>query len=352
MDSIEGLLKEISGKSGKPREEIKGMIEEKQAELSGLVSPEGAAYIVGRELGVSLLKESSRQLKAKNIIPGMRSVDFLGRITRITEPREFERKGKTGRVVNLFLGDDSGSIRLSLWDKETDMVEGDQGLKEGDVVRVARGWVKKDYRGGSEIRLGRSGKVVKVEEETDIPDLEDLKPPGFGDRSGPGSLPVNRVPIEGLKDGDFAEVRGCLVQVFKRRPFYQVCPQCDGKLEEKDGKYSCREHGGVEPKRHLIFSGVLDDGSGNIRMVLFRELAEKLVGKSPEELVKAFEGRDPAEVYEDFPGLGREFIVRGRVRTDDFSGSLEIIGNSVEEVDLKRECEGLIGTLAEPGKNQ
>ena len=29
MDSIEGLLKEIAEKSGKPRDEIKGMIEEK-----------------------------------------------------------------------------------------------------------------------------------------------------------------------------------------------------------------------------------------------------------------------------------------------------------------------------------
>ncbi len=87
MDSIEGLLKEICNKSGKAEDEVMKLIEEKQEELSGLVSPEGAAYIVGRELGVSLLKESSRQLKAKNIIPGMRSVDFLGRITRIMEPR-------------------------------------------------------------------------------------------------------------------------------------------------------------------------------------------------------------------------------------------------------------------------
>ena len=82
MDSAEGLVKEIAKKAGKPEGEVRKLIEEKQTELSGLVSTEGAAYIVGRELGVSLLKESSRQLKARNIIPGMRSVDFLGRITR------------------------------------------------------------------------------------------------------------------------------------------------------------------------------------------------------------------------------------------------------------------------------
>ncbi len=346
MDSLEGLLKEICEKAGKAEDEVRKLVEEKQDELSGLVSPEGAAYIVGRELGVSLLKESSKQLKAKNIIPGMRSVEFLGRITRIMEPREFERQGKKGRVVNLFLGDDTGSIRLSLWDRETDMVEGDNGLKEGDIVRITRGWVKKDYQGGPEIRLGKIGKMERVEEETDIPKLEDIKPPGFGGKETGMSLPVKRLSIGELKDGDYAEVRGCLVQVFKRRPFYNCCPQCEGRVEEKEGKFMCKEHNEVEPKRQLIFSGVMDDGSGNIRMVLFRDMAQKVIGKTPEELVKEFEGRDPAEIYEDFPGLGREFIVNGRVRVDSFTESLEIIGNSIEEIDLKKECEGLLKELS------
>jgi len=345
MDSLEGLLKEISEKSGKAGDEIKKMVEEKQTELSGLVSPEGAAYIVGRELGVNLLKESSKQLKAKNIIPGMRSVDFLGRIIRIMEPREFERNGKKGRVVNIFLGDDTGSIRLSLWDKETNMVEGDNGLKEGDVVRITRGWVKKDYQGGPEIRLGRSGKIERTE-DNDIPKLEDLKPPGFSGDKGPAMGPVKRVCIGELKDGGFAEIRGCLVQVFKRRPFYHVCPQCDGRVEESEGKFICKEHNAVEPKKQLIFSGVLDDGSGNIRFVLFRDLAEKLIGKTPEELATEFKDKDPAGVYEDFSGLGREFIIKGRVKTDSFTESLEILANGIEEVELKKECEGLLNELS------
>ncbi len=341
MDSLEDLLKEISAKAGKTGDEVRRLVEGKQEELSGLVSPEGAAYIVGRELGVNLLKESQKQLKAANIIPGMRSVDFLGRIIRTMEPREFEREGKKGRVVNIFLGDDTGSIRLSLWDRETDMVSGDDGFKEGDVVRITGGWVKKDHRGGPEIRLGKNGRMDKVEEETDIPRLEDIRPPGFGGGTG---LPVKRFSIGELKDGGYAEVRGCLVQVFKRRPFYHVCPDCEGGVEESEGKFSCREHGAVKPKRHLIFSGVVDDGSGNVRFVLFRDLAQKIIGKAPDELVKEFEGRDPAGVYERIP-MGREFIIRGRVRTDRFTGNLEILGNAVEEIDLKKECTDLLDEL-------
>lgn len=344
MGSLEDLLKEISEKSGKGEEEIRKLIEEKQDELSGLVSPEGAAYIVGRELGISLLKESPKNLKAKNIIPGMRSVDFLGRITRIMEPREFERKGKKGRVVNIFLGDDTGSIRLSLWDNETELVAGDKGLREGDIVRVTKGWVKKDYQGGPEIRLGKSGTLEGAKDSEDIPKLEDLKPPGFGGGSGM-SLPTRRMSIGELKDGDFAEVRGCLVQVFKRRPFYHCCSKCEGRVEESGGKFSCKDHGDVEPKRQLIFSGVVDDGSGNIRMVLFRDMAQKVIGKSPEELVKELEGKDPAEFYEEFPGLGREFILRGRVRTDSFTESLEIIGNAIEDAEPKKECGDLLKEL-------
>jgi len=117
-------------------------------------------------------------------------------------------------------------------------------------------------------------------------------------------------------------------------------------VEESEGKFICKEHNAVEPKKQLIFSGVLDDGSGNIRFVLFRDLAEKIIGKTPEELAAEFKDRDPAEVYEDFSGLGKEFIIKGRVRTDSYTESLEILANGIEEVELKKESEALLNELS------
>lgn len=72
MFSIKDMIMEISKASNLPEEDVKRMVEEKQIELSGLVSNEGAAYIVGKELGVNLIKETvGHRLKIKNIVPGM-----------------------------------------------------------------------------------------------------------------------------------------------------------------------------------------------------------------------------------------------------------------------------------------
>ena len=45
------LIEKISKESGKSVKSVTDLIDEKKEELSGLVSEEGAAYIVGRELG-------------------------------------------------------------------------------------------------------------------------------------------------------------------------------------------------------------------------------------------------------------------------------------------------------------
>ena len=123
MLTLENMVKEISEKSGLKEKEVQQLIEEKQLELSGLVSSEGAAYIIGREFGINLLKEKKTQLKIKNILTGMRNVELIAKILLISKPRNFEKNGKKGTVINLVLGDETGSIRLSLWDNEIGFIE-------------------------------------------------------------------------------------------------------------------------------------------------------------------------------------------------------------------------------------
>ena len=97
------------------KEQLYEKILKKQMELSGLVSLEGAAHLVARDLGIDLLGEvKERRLEIANIIDGMKSVDVIGRVFHISEPVEFERKdGSIGRVVNLYIGDNSGFARVA-----------------------------------------------------------------------------------------------------------------------------------------------------------------------------------------------------------------------------------------------
>lgn len=134
----------------------------------------------------------------------------------------------------------------------------------------------------------------------------------------------------------------CLVQVFRKSPLFEICPQCDTRIREKDGKWVCDDHGQVEPKYAMILSGVIDDGSGNIRAVFFRENAEKIVGKKPEELNETVKSSGIDAVFDGFEGLGKEYVLRGRVKRNQFTDSVEFIVNEIDDVDVKKECESLL----------
>lgn len=343
MLSTEELVKEISGKSGKNGEEVKKLIKDKQVELSGLVSEEGAAYIVGRELGVELIRDTRRELKIKNILPDMRSVNIIAKVVNSYEPREFERNGKKGVVSSLILGDDTGTIRLPLWNDEVKLISS-LGIAQDDMLEVSGAWAKPDKRSdGVELRLGKRGKMKKLE-GADRPDMANIHSGQSNDPRAPAG-PAQMMEISKLKPGMNAQVRGCLVQVYKRKPYFEVCPQCGSRAEDKDGSYACKDHGAVEPSYNLLLSGVIDDGTGNIRFVLFRDQAEKMLGKSADEVKKEFEGDGSDQFWAKFKGLGKDFVIEGRVKTNDFSNETEILANSVTEIDIKEESQRLLKGL-------
>ncbi len=329
MLSLKEIIKEISKASDLPENEVNRRIEDKQTELSGLVSPEGAAYIVGKELGVNLLKESTkRRLKVKNVIPGMRSVDIAGRVAGISDRRDFEKEGRKGSVVNVMLGDETGVTILSMWDKEIELLT-KLDVKEGDVVKVMGGYVKENGRGGSEIRLGKTGRLEKS--DVKIPEIRD---------AGEDFREAGMENIRDLKEGGYGEIRASFVQVFKRNPFFEVCPECGSRLEKEGDIWKCKDHGQVEPKYNLVLSGLADDGSGNIRVVFFRELAERVFGKGVGELRK-IASDDPLSIYEGLE-LGEEFIIRGRVKKNQFTDRMELVANDVQKVNPKEEAEKVI----------
>ena len=336
-EPLDKLIEMISKHSNTPIDTVKKMIEDKQDELSGLVSEEGAAYIVARELGISLLKETKKQLKIKNLITGLRSVDLVGRIIQVTGPREFERNGKTGHVINIVLGDETGVVRLSLWNEETDKIN-ELKLGEGDTVRVIHGYVKMDNRGNLELRIGR-GRFEKVEDElVDLPAKETMK-----ERFDT----IRRKNIDDLKDGDFGEIKACLVQMFRRNPFFEVCPQCGTRMKLLNEKWTCDDHGEVEPAYRIVVSGVADDGYGNIRVVFFSDVAEKLFNKTVAELKKIGEREmDALKIYDKIDILGKDFIMKGRVKQNSYTEKLEMVINEIAPVDVKKEIESLLNELS------
>jgi replication factor A1 len=156
---IEEIFKAVSDRVSP--EEFLTRVEEKVSLMAGLCDHRTAAMLVARELGAPEVLA-----KIGSIRPESGTVSFAGRVLSISETREFRRSdGSVGQVVNLVLGDETGTIRLALWDEAVQMI------KSGDITVdrcfKVRGLAKEGYS-GTEVSLGRSGNI----EELDM----DIKP--------------------------------------------------------------------------------------------------------------------------------------------------------------------------------
>lgn len=81
----------------------------------------------------------------------MRRVDIEGKITEISEPREVTtRFGEANRVATAVLSDESGTIKLSLWNENIDKVS------VNNVVQIRNGYIT-TFRGENQLNVGRYG---------------------------------------------------------------------------------------------------------------------------------------------------------------------------------------------------
>jgi len=83
---------------------------------------------------------------------GQAKVDVEAEVVSIEEPKEFEKFGNIGRVANAIIKDESGEIKLTLWNEEIDRV------KVGDMVKVTNGFVK-EFQGEKRLTAGKFGKL-------------------------------------------------------------------------------------------------------------------------------------------------------------------------------------------------
>lgn len=313
---LEELVKRIADSSNFDENDIRERIYEKQRELSGLISDEGAAYIVAKELGINLLRKQER-LNLANITTGMQNVDAIGKVIRVFPVREFQMEKSKGRVKNIIIADSTGSVRLSLWNDEID----EHAVQEGDVIHV-RGFVRQDNVGEPEIRLGRYGSFQKSDDVIDVK-IERR---------------VERAHIADLKEGQYRDVRAAILQIFESTPFYSVCSECGSSIKEK-----CEMHPATAADYELVVSGIVDDGTESMRAVMFKENAEKVLGVGKADAKHTFDTKKSLQAVFATVDIGKEYIFEGRVRKNEMFQRLEFIVNNVKNVDVKEEIRLLAG---------
>ncbi|MCL5988929.1 MAG: single-stranded DNA-binding protein [Candidatus Thermoplasmatota archaeon] len=97
--------------------------------------------------------------KIKDLTPESRSVNILAKVLSKSEPKAIQTKfGEEKSVTEVYIGDDTGKVILSLW--------GDQAAQtsDGQVVYIDNGYVSL-VRGHIRLNVGKYGSLKPSEEE-------------------------------------------------------------------------------------------------------------------------------------------------------------------------------------------
>ena len=303
------IIERIVRASGLEKEEIERKVEAKRAKLSGLISKEGAAQIIAAELGINF---DDQEVKIQELLPGMRKANIVGKVIQLFPVREYKKENRSGKVASFICADETGNVRVVMWDMShiSKIESGD--IKEGDVVSIKNAMMR-----GNELHLSGFSEIKKSDAVMENVQVE---------KSSKKNL------IKEVNVGESVELRGTIVQIFPPR-FYVVCPECKKKLVEEGELLKCEEHGIVKPEKRAVFNFVLDDGTETIRVVLFSDQLSSLFGYNLEDEAEL------SKFMDDY--LGSEVVIKGDIRRNRLFDNLEIISNSIEKVDVDKLIEEL-----------
>jgi len=301
------IIKLISEQSKLPVEEIERRIEARRAKLSGLISKEGAAQIIASELGISFDKQ---KMKISSLLSGMKRINITGKIVKMNRVAEYNKNGKQGKIGSFLLADETSNIRAVLWDTNHIALIENGVIKEGDSVEISGGDVR-----NNELHLGSFGDI-KLSQAilSEVVEKQVLQAKLIGS----------------MQPNDNISARAFVVQIFGPT-FYKVCPECKKRVGETN---TCEAHGAVIPKKNAILTLILDDGSGNIRAVLFTEQIKKVATEAELESMESFMPKR-REL------LGKEIVVEGSIRKNKLTENPEIFVNDIRDIELEKLIEEL-----------
>ena len=129
------------------RDEFEKKVAEKIEESGNLLNEDTAARLVAAGMG----KKEMKIREIGSLVKG-ESALIEGEIEEIGDVREFTTKnGRSGRLVNVRIGDESGECTLTLWNRDTALKD---KMEEGMRIRVINAKVK-DGNYGLQLSLGR-----------------------------------------------------------------------------------------------------------------------------------------------------------------------------------------------------
>ena len=119
-------------------------------------------------ISLKTFSPTNSTVKIKDLEQTMKQVNLNARVLDVPEPKPvFTRFGTEAYVSNALIADETGTIRLSLWNQQINKIS------VNDIIKIENAKVAR-FGGNRQLRLGRSGKLSIIE-ESDFPTSDKLK---------------------------------------------------------------------------------------------------------------------------------------------------------------------------------
>jgi len=157
-EMVERILSSCPGVS---RETVLERLEVERSKAGGLISDEALLRMIAAGLGCEILgnETAAHVLLVRDLIPGLNDISVIGRVVAVFSPRAFNGNRK-GRFASLLIADESGVLRVVLWNDKAGLAE-PGGAKVGEIVRFRHGYTREDFGGKVEVHVGEKC-VVEV----------------------------------------------------------------------------------------------------------------------------------------------------------------------------------------------
>jgi replication factor A1 len=102
-----------------------------------------------------IYNREEKKLNIKDLRNGMKRVEVEAQVTEKGDPREVmsRYKDETYTVADAVVADESGSIKLTLWNEQIDQVN------VNDKIKIENGYVT-SFKGEIQLNVGKYGKLT------------------------------------------------------------------------------------------------------------------------------------------------------------------------------------------------
>jgi replication factor A1 len=94
-------------------------------------------------------------MKINELKDGMRRISVVAKVIEKSEPREVRSRyrDETYRVADAIISDETGKIKLTLWNQQIEQVNID------DTVKIENGYIR-SFRGEIQLNVGKYGTLT------------------------------------------------------------------------------------------------------------------------------------------------------------------------------------------------